>query len=257
MIRDITGYQVSRDYEALADLMQAQSVVCTVRYGNTCRDVAHTVCDGRAFRISARGIGYVDAIGREDFIKQCTADDVEWLRPVAERLPQTGEAPCARMCEFQAVRHEFDRLKKENRMLSERLEVMTRTNAGHMDELQKAFDQVKQLAMELAESNKSISLLHKAMADAEQRGVAKSKEELAAVTEELHRYMFARKDLASVVKLTNERDMLRECALNLAELIEIPDPNCSCHIDGPCADCTDHAYARGVIKEFKALQGAQ
>lgn len=82
----ISGYDISRDYERLADAMQTQSVICIVDYGKDCRDVAHTLWspsrDGKGvWQLSARGIGYIYAFSRADFISQCTRTNVDALMP--------------------------------------------------------------------------------------------------------------------------------------------------------------------------------
>lgn len=84
-MRDITGYETSRDYATLARLAETQSVVCIVDYQHGCRDVAQTLnCESRYgvnLRISARGITYVDAITVEEFERQCRFANVEFLVP--------------------------------------------------------------------------------------------------------------------------------------------------------------------------------
>ena len=91
----IEGYETSRDYERLADLMQTQSVVCIVDYGNDCRDVAHTLWspsnDGKGiWQLSGRGIGYIYGWNREDFIQQCGRANVEIILPNDQAHPQPG-----------------------------------------------------------------------------------------------------------------------------------------------------------------------
>jgi hypothetical protein len=82
----VSGYQTSKDYERLADLMQKQSVICMVDYGKDCRDVAHTLWlpsesnDG-FWQLSARGIGYVYGTSRQEFIAQCQKHNVEVIFP--------------------------------------------------------------------------------------------------------------------------------------------------------------------------------
>jgi hypothetical protein len=88
-IFELKGYENNRDYERLADIMQTQSVVCIVDYMKDCRDVAHTIWspseDGRGiWQLSARGIGYVYAWGREDFICKCRHLNVDIIFPNAE-----------------------------------------------------------------------------------------------------------------------------------------------------------------------------
>lgn len=85
-IFEISGYQTSRDYERLADEMHRRSVICLVDYSPDCRDVAHTIWseskDGQGtWQIGARGIGYVHAFNRADFIAKCARYNVEALMP--------------------------------------------------------------------------------------------------------------------------------------------------------------------------------
>ena len=84
----ITGYPVLRDYDLLAFLMQRQSVICIVDYGKEgdIRDVGHTLWspsgDGAGvWQLSARGIGYIYAFSREQFLAECAAANVEFIVP--------------------------------------------------------------------------------------------------------------------------------------------------------------------------------
>jgi hypothetical protein len=84
----ITGYPTSQDYELLAFLMQRQSLLCIVDYhaGDTsCRDVGKTLWspDGATgvWQLSARGIGYIYAFSRQQFIAECAKAHVEFLIP--------------------------------------------------------------------------------------------------------------------------------------------------------------------------------
>lgn len=83
IVRNIEGYELSRDYKALFEQMTKSSVVCIVNYGHTasCRDVAHTLYRDDVYQISARGISYIYAETLEEFIKQCEDDDVEFIPP--------------------------------------------------------------------------------------------------------------------------------------------------------------------------------
>jgi len=86
-INKITGYKTSKDYKRLVELMKVQSVICIVNYGDSSRDIAHTLYekyedeDGEDYQISARGIEYCFANSEEKFIKQCVNDNVEFLEP--------------------------------------------------------------------------------------------------------------------------------------------------------------------------------
>lgn len=85
-IREVTGYTTSTDYAALCTLMESQSIVCLVRYGDVRRtppllDIAKT-CYHPATgerQISARGILYVSADSVEFFIQQCEEEQVQWF----------------------------------------------------------------------------------------------------------------------------------------------------------------------------------
>lgn len=83
----ITGYPVSRDYDLLAFLMQRQSLLCIVDYGKDggIRDVGKTLWSadrsGGVWQLSARGIGYIYAFSREEFIAECAKANVEFIVP--------------------------------------------------------------------------------------------------------------------------------------------------------------------------------
>jgi len=84
-IHELAKYNTSRDYEKLADLMQMESIICTVQY-HDCRDCAHTLFsdseDGKGiWQISGSGYGYVYAFNRAQFIEQCTKGNVEFIAP--------------------------------------------------------------------------------------------------------------------------------------------------------------------------------
>lgn len=86
-IFEISGYKSSREYDKLADEMQVRSIICIVDYDGDCRDVAHTLWspseDGAGcWMLSARGISYICAFSREDFIKQCVRANVEVLMSI-------------------------------------------------------------------------------------------------------------------------------------------------------------------------------
>ena len=83
VIRNVGGYETSRDYKALFDLMTKSSVVCVVDYGSSgdCRDVAHTLYHDGVYQVSARGISYVYAETIDGFISQCERNNVEFIPP--------------------------------------------------------------------------------------------------------------------------------------------------------------------------------
>ena len=72
------GYNVSRDYEALYDMAHSKSVVCFVDYSE-CRDIAATLVRREDIEISARGIGYVWATSKAEFVMQCRRLNVEFI----------------------------------------------------------------------------------------------------------------------------------------------------------------------------------
>lgn len=92
-IREITGYETSRDYKLLVELMKKSSVICIVDYtaGNTIipavRRIANTAYtaddDGNDcwWSISTIGICYVVAWGEDMFIDRCKDANVEFLIP--------------------------------------------------------------------------------------------------------------------------------------------------------------------------------
>jgi hypothetical protein len=85
------GYNVSRDYAALYEMAQSQSVVCFVDY-HECRDVACTLVRRNSYgtetEIGARGLTYIGGTSREEFVMQCRRHNVEFILPNA-----TGHAP--------------------------------------------------------------------------------------------------------------------------------------------------------------------
>lgn len=87
LVHQIAGYRTSRDYARLVELMQRHSVVCVVDSFGDSRDVARTVFEGPAetglWMVSARGIGYLHARSREEFIAQCAKNHLEFLEPTA------------------------------------------------------------------------------------------------------------------------------------------------------------------------------
>lgn len=92
-IREITGYETSRDYKLLVELMKKSSVICIVDYtaSNTIipalRDIAHTIYYANEngsdcwLSIDARGLGYVTAWNEDLFIDRCKDANVEFLIP--------------------------------------------------------------------------------------------------------------------------------------------------------------------------------
>lgn len=78
------GYKASRDYEALYDAAQKQSVVCFVDY-HECRDVACTLVRRNSYgtetEIGARGLTYIAGMSRDEFVMQCRRYNVEFILP--------------------------------------------------------------------------------------------------------------------------------------------------------------------------------
>lgn len=44
-----------------------------------------------------------------------------------------------------------------------------------------------------------------------------------------------------------------ECIDSLLGLIDVPDPNCSCHLNPPCNDCVDYSHMRAEIERAKEM----
>lgn len=90
MIKDVIETGFSTRYSHLVDLMQKESVICFVDYGDRpCRDIAKTAYDstGKIFEIRARGIGYLWAESPQEFIEQCRKYNVSFLPPSAIAHP--------------------------------------------------------------------------------------------------------------------------------------------------------------------------
>lgn len=88
IVHEVAGYETSRDYEKLADLMQSQSVICMVDcYNGDFRDICQTIFSPadigikETWQISARGISYVYQWDRAGFIRQCERSNVEFIIP--------------------------------------------------------------------------------------------------------------------------------------------------------------------------------
>ena len=84
VVREVTGYTTSKDYEKLFELAKEQSVLCLCEFGRgdyKCMDIAHTIWSGTLMKISARGTVYVWADTLEYFVEQCKTYGVEWIPP--------------------------------------------------------------------------------------------------------------------------------------------------------------------------------
>lgn len=58
---------------------------------------------------------------------------------------------------------------------------------------------------------------------------------------------------ARVAEVEVERDAARNCLEDFLELTEVPDPNCSCHVNPPCGDCVEYGGIRDVRKTANEL----
>lgn len=99
LIYQVEGYATCRDYELLADLMQKGSVVCLVDYkgmADRYRDVARTIFNPASvlsWQMSVRGMTYVMASSRKEFIEQCQQLNVEVVLPKQDlAAPTVAEA---------------------------------------------------------------------------------------------------------------------------------------------------------------------
>lgn len=85
----LAGYAGSRDYERLAGVARKASIICIVDYDmpgvGTVRDIArtqYTLHRGEeVFMVCARGISYIHAFGKADFIGLCELRHVEFIEP--------------------------------------------------------------------------------------------------------------------------------------------------------------------------------
>lgn len=79
-------YSGSRDYAQLVELACADSIICIVDYQGH-RDVARTNYmrrgDQEMWSVSARGISYITAFNRADFIALCEHNTLEFIAPSA------------------------------------------------------------------------------------------------------------------------------------------------------------------------------
>ena len=80
------NYKSSRDYTRLWELAQTERVICWLDYYEYCTDIASTKCTiydngDVTIEISARGTCYILGDTKEDFIRQCKKDNVEFIEP--------------------------------------------------------------------------------------------------------------------------------------------------------------------------------
>ena len=90
MGHDFLQYPKSQDYELLWDLAQDYQVICLVDYRRDSgrQDVAKAWVQNGIWQIGARGIGYIWAESKEDFVNQCRARNVSWLVAECATAPQ-------------------------------------------------------------------------------------------------------------------------------------------------------------------------
>ena len=72
------GYASSRDYEYLYEAAKKTSIVCIVD-SFECRDICATSFHGDCHQVNARGIGYIYASSKEEFLEQCQKLNLEFL----------------------------------------------------------------------------------------------------------------------------------------------------------------------------------
>jgi hypothetical protein len=84
-IRNIKDYPVSTNYEKLWELAQKQGVICIVDYDRInswlVRDVCSTIFSQHNYEVSARGIAYISAETKEEFLEQCKKRCLVWVLP--------------------------------------------------------------------------------------------------------------------------------------------------------------------------------
>lgn len=57
-----------------------------------------------------------------------------------------------------------------------------------------------------------------------------------------------------VAELEQLNTQLRCVGDELYDLVQAPEPNCSCHLSPPCNDCVEHGGAREIKDKWKALR---
>jgi hypothetical protein len=90
-IYQLTGYTTSKDYKLLFELMQKTSVICIIDYDfsdltEPSRDIAKTAYKDGDYQIGARGISYLWAETKDEFVRYCERQNVEFIPPGAEDL---------------------------------------------------------------------------------------------------------------------------------------------------------------------------
>jgi len=84
VVNSLIGYKTSKDYDALFDTVQKQGVICILDYNRIgTRDVGHSIFSPHSglIEISARGICYIWAELKSEFIEQCETLNLEWIEP--------------------------------------------------------------------------------------------------------------------------------------------------------------------------------
>ena len=86
MVRDLSvNYEWSSCYDRLLEIMQGESIVCVVDCQH-CRDIAQTICViGQReiiYTVCARGICYISAVDKDNFISQCKAINLRFIDPI-------------------------------------------------------------------------------------------------------------------------------------------------------------------------------
>lgn len=85
-IRNVTGYEISKDYRQLFELAKTQSIVCILDYlvfedGTACRDVVQTISDGFEVQVCERGICFISEHHVEMFVERCDDKNLEFIVP--------------------------------------------------------------------------------------------------------------------------------------------------------------------------------
>lgn len=83
------GYETSKDYQLLFELMKRNRIICFIPFDEEFEDgyILKDVCQTKAtdegyFDVSARGYSYITAFNREDFIKKCESAKLEFVNPI-------------------------------------------------------------------------------------------------------------------------------------------------------------------------------
>lgn len=75
-------YKTCTNYNILFELVKTQRVVCFVKQYNVFDVCANTPSNCNDIDIGARGISYIYADNKEDFIKQCEKCKLEFIMPI-------------------------------------------------------------------------------------------------------------------------------------------------------------------------------